>query len=597
MERTPSSEVTTMARRGLIVLLVGVLVLSLTPLASASTTSKADDEAGSGVGALAADSAPLDIYEDAGDGFGSGVPPVWSETRDIAPFLPRWDAETPGWGIDPYIELHTIDTATSVAWDEDWFKLTVSAADFADWPLSYRFDAYAADPDTDLVLDVYSNAPAYADADSIAGVDPGALVSNDDTPWGTILGPVENMRWSSVTFVPPAAGTYWIRVRPFWEGAVTGFSGSAGAYTFRAKVGQVNRLSGADRIATAVRISQEGWPTKPQESQDTTVVLAYSQNYPDALAAGSLAGASGGPILLTPSAYLPTSVANEIKRLGARGVYIVGGESVVSPDVVDDLEAFLPANRIVRVAGDNRYETAAEVLKTTKNLCDFQGWDSMPQAAFLVSGTNFPDALAVAPMAYWNKMPVLLTPPGYLHPATASVITMYSINDVIVAGGQSAVSAAAVGELTDGGMPSNRILRVSGVNRYETAKEIAAWACDLKGPGARGDYLVGTPSNTLALEALPNAAFNAYASGASFPDALAGGPFAGKTGAPILLTPALVATPFLFGTDDQIPTGSTQWYYDLELNMRSPIERSYLLGGPSAVSEDVYSEIDFNTGW
>lgn len=588
-----------MRRKATALLLVAALVLSLTPLAAAGGGGKTDwGHAAPGVGALAADSAPADAYESTGDGLGGGVVPTWSTTRDLAPLLPRWTTTIPGWGIEPYTEQHTIDTATLTDWDEDWFKLTVSATDFNDWAqLSYRFDAYSADPDIDLVLDVYANPPVYAAANTLSGADSAnALTSNDDTPWGTALSPLESMRWSSVTFVPPAAGTYWIRVRPYWGNPATGFTGCAGAYSFRAKVGQVDRLYGADRVATAVRISQEGWSTKPEESQDSTVVLAYGQNYPDALAAGSLAGASRGPILLTPSGYLPTSVADEIKRLGARGVYIVGGESVISEDVVDDLEAFLPSERIVRVAGANRYETAVEVLKKTDQLLAFQG-GTMPRAAFVVSGANFPDALAVAPMSYWNTMPVLLTPPTYLHSATASVIAMYGIDDVIVAGGTSAVSDAAVGGLIDDGMPPNRVLRVAGTNRYETAKEIAAWACDLKGPGPRGDFLVGTLDNAAALYALPNASFNSYASGASYPDALAGGPFAGKIGAPVLLTPVYLGTPFLFGADGEIPPGSSQWFADLANNSRLPIQRSYLLGGPSAVTGEVYREIDVRTGW
>ncbi len=601
-----------MKRTMRILLSATVIVLALAPLSSVNAQTSAPkpveiapceggeigDIGASGssdvIGTLEADYAYPDIYEGPGDGTG-GVAPAVAVMRDMAPLLPRWSASLPGWGLEPYTEQHTIDTATPLYWDEDWYKLTVSPQDFADWPqLSYRIDAYTPDPDTDLVLDVYSHASLATNANILYGIDPAALVSNDDCAWN--YNTAGAGRWSSVTFVPPAAGEYHIRVRPYYYGVGTGFTGEAGPYTFRIKVGQVNRLYGASRVDTAVRISQEGWATFPQESISATAVIAYSQNYPDALAAASLAGASHGPILLTPSTYLPGSVADEIKRLGVRGVYVVGGESVITQGVIDDLEAFLPANRVVRVAGSNRYTTAVEIMKTTKNLIEYNTGHSMPEVAFLVSGTNFPDALAASAMSYNQSVPILLTPPAYLHPSSASALAMYGIDDVIVAGGPAAVSDTALGQVSDLGIPSNRVLRVSGKDRYETAKEIAAWACDLKGPGTHLDGDVGTTNNPTALQWLSHAEYNAYASGATYPDALAGGALAGKIGAPILLTPPLVGTPFLFGADGEIPFGSTQWYTDLAVNGRLPIRQSYLLGGPAAVSNGVYSEIDNNTG-
>lgn len=545
------------------------------------------------VEALAGNSAFPDAYEPDGDY--NGVP--WASIRNIELLLPRWHPMIPGWGMDPHTEQHTIDTANVTEWDEDWYKLVVPDSDFDTWSqLSYRFDAFAMDRTVDLVLDVYADGSPFTFADLLSGEDPHALVSNDDALWGYYSNYERWGRWSSVTFIPPSAGTYWIRVRPYWEGPGTGFSGHAGPYEFRAKVGQVMRLAGATRISTAVRVSQEGWPSVPPGSAETTVVLAYSDNYPDALAAASLAGACGGPILLTRQNRLPDAVRDEILRIGARGVYVVGGPAAVGDEVITALQAVVPPSRIVRVAGDTRYTTAVEVLKKTKAVLEAKG-DTMPRVAFLVSGQNFPDALAVGPSSYHNAAPILLTRQGSLHPASSAAIAMYNINDVIIGGGTSAVSAAVGAALVDQGIPPNRILRIAGVNRYETAKEVAAWACDLKGPGILNNGTVGTVNNSSALMALQNCYLNAYASGADYPDALAGGAFAGKARAPILLTPKSIGTPFLFGADGEIPAGSSQWFADLAVNGQLPIEQSYLLGGTAAVSDDVFTEIDNNTGW
>lgn len=546
-----------------------------------------------GVSALAANTAPADAREDDGQVGGVGV--LWFTLPDLNTFMDRSDVDYPGWGLDPWTEERTIDTANATQWDEDWYRLSVSTTDVADWTqLSYRIDAFSQNPDMDLVLDVYATGAFPAVADTLSGEDPAALVSNDESWWSWAS---EYGVWghsSSVAFVPPAPGNYWIRVRPY-HSIIDGFTGSAGTYTLRAKYGQIERIAGTDRIATAVGISQEGWPTQPAESVDSTVVIAYSQNYPDALAAASLAGACGSPVLLNGADSLAPVVISEIARLGFRNAYIVGGTSVIKPAVEAQLNAILGDDNVTRVAGADRYKTAVEVLKTTKAVLNTRG-DPLPQVAFVVSGTNFPDALAVGPISYLRKVPILLTRPDALHPDTASALAMYNIDDVIVAGGTAAVSATAFSDINDLGIPMNRILRISGADRYETAKEVASWSCDLKGPGTEGDSAIGTVNNVNALLPLENPYLNAFASGASFPDALAGGPFAGKARAPILLTRKESSPPILFGADGEIPLGSTSWFSDLWNEGWTPIEQSYLLGGEAAVEAGTFVELDNFTG-
>src|SRR5664280_781682 len=74
------------------------------------------------------------------------------------------------------------------------------------------------------------------------------------------------------------------------------------------------RLAGADRYATAVAISQSAF--QPQyEGERWMVVVASGANFPDALAAGPLAAAQKGPLLLVPSdGVLPVSVSTELTR-------------------------------------------------------------------------------------------------------------------------------------------------------------------------------------------------------------------------------------------------------------------------------------------
>jgi putative cell wall-binding protein len=73
----------------------------------------------------------------------------------------------------------------------------------------------------------------------------------------------------------------------------------------------LERISGANRWATAVEISQEGWDSA------SVVVLANGRNYPDALAAVPLAYALDAPILLTEADELVEEAEDVFGGTGA----------------------------------------------------------------------------------------------------------------------------------------------------------------------------------------------------------------------------------------------------------------------------------------
>ena len=117
----------------------------------------------------------------------------------------------------------------------------------------------------------------------------------------------------------------------------------------------VKRLAGDDRYETAIKISKDNF-----KSADT-VVLASGTNSADALAASSLATSKSAPILLTRRNEIGKNVFDEIKRLNANNVIVVGGKVSISEKVVSDLK-----NKnitVKRLAGDSRYETSYEIAK------------------------------------------------------------------------------------------------------------------------------------------------------------------------------------------------------------------------------------------
>lgn len=110
------------------------------------------------------------------------------------------------------------------------------------------------------------------------------------------------------------------------EAAVAGLSG----------VTSVERWGGTSRFDTAALISQRQWPCGAD-----TVYVAYGFNFPDALAGGPAASRVDAPVLLMNTDTIPAATYNEIRRLRATKVVILGGTAVISDTAKAALETLL----------------------------------------------------------------------------------------------------------------------------------------------------------------------------------------------------------------------------------------------------------------
>ncbi|MDI6712820.1 MAG: cell wall-binding repeat-containing protein [Anaerosomatales bacterium] len=304
------------------------------------------------------------------------------------------------------------------------------------------------------------------------------------------------------------------------------------------------RLDGADRYATAVRIAQSGF-----RGGSDVVVVASGETFPDALSASGLAGAYDAPLLLVRKAALPDVVRAEIDRLAPSRVFVVGGPGAVSDAVLSAIAARPSVKDVTRVSGADRYETSAEVARRIASRLgpDFDG------VVYVARGDLFPDALAVSPLAWRGRRPILLTRPTALPDSVHDALLGLAPSEAVVLGGTGAVSAAvydAVAAL------SASARRIDGVDRYETAAKVAQ---DGIGTG------VASP------------AFVALATGTNFPDALAGGALAGAESGVLVLTPPGALSPYAAG----FLSGA-----------KESVEACRLLGGAGALSDAVRASVD-----
>lgn len=277
------------------------------------------------------------------------------------------------------------------------------------------------------------------------------------------------------------------------------------------------RLAGADRYATALAIANATFPGSAEgESSASNVALARGDVFADALAAVT-AVPQGGGVLLTPSDRLPSGVGRFIEERNNGRVFLMGQEDAVSASVEQDVKARIGADRVTRLPGRDRYETAALAHRNGQDF--FGGGKEVDglRTAVLVNGLKSADAVSAGPVAYAEALPLLLTAPDQLPRVTRDALLLDDdqhdrIEQVVIVGGPDVVSEQVVQQLKQIGMT---VRRVAGRTRQETA--IGVWDFAQQEFGwvlnhvnlARGDEPV---------------------------DALAGGPHAGRERAPILLT-------------------------------------------------------------
>ncbi|MEO7296078.1 MAG: cell wall-binding repeat-containing protein, partial [Candidatus Limnocylindria bacterium] len=122
-------------------------------------------------------------------------------------------------------------------------------------------------------------------------------------------------------------------------------------------------------------------------------------------------------------------------RLNPTTVYVLGGPSVVSEAVVNQLKALSPAPTVIRVSGINRYQTAVEITKRFFATGDTD--------LYVATGLNFPDALAAGAAG----QPLLLTTPDALPPNVGAEATRLNPVRIAVVGGPTVISETVVNQL------------------------------------------------------------------------------------------------------------------------------------------------------
>ncbi|MEH6991053.1 cell wall-binding repeat-containing protein [Cytobacillus firmus] len=192
---------------------------------------------------------------------------------------------------------------------------------------------------------------------------------------------------------------------------------------------------------------------------------------------------------------------------------------------------------VYRISGMDRYETAVNVA--------YEGWQyTGANEILLATGTDFPDALAAAPLGYYLDAPILLTKNNSLPDSVIQAIRDLDVEKVTIIGGTGAVSQGIETYLKN--TLGLTVERISGSTRYETAVKIA--------------------------NKLPIQESAIVVSGQNYPDALSIGPYAAITGMPILLSQS-----------NTLPSSTAVQV--------KKYNNTFVIGGTGAVSENVRKQL------
>lgn len=196
----------------------------------------------------------------------------------------------------------------------------------------------------------------------------------------------------------------------------------------------VVRAAGDNRFDTAVMVSRRTYTEMPDVKADC-VVVASGLDYADALSASTVAAIKQAPILYVRTkgdidAATEKFITNN--KSSIKNTTAVGGEGVISNDMLKQIGKLRGGSEPLRIGGKNRYETCSMIIDGYGSLFD-------GTAICAATGTAFPDALAGGVLAAYNSSPLYLVGAN-LEDSQKALLADTIADKIFVFGGKGAVS-------------------------------------------------------------------------------------------------------------------------------------------------------------
>jgi len=425
----------------------------------------------------------------------SGNPCISADGRYIAFESYAWNLVTGdnNWTYDVFVRDLQADSTTRVSVSASGYQL-YGDSDLASISGDGRyvaFESYASDAvagDTNKTWDIFIRDRTLGTTQRVSASSAGAEA--DKESWQPVMS---------------ADGDYVV----FGSDATNLVAGDTNGSddVFAVHLRDYASIRGEHRYHTAQLISRAMFPVALPAGAG--LVVAPGETFPEALCGAPLAAAWGGPVLLTYKTALDNGTKAELERLGPSHVFCIGLDAAV----VTAIEGALPPPAEVQsITGATVYAMSRNVAGALAAKVDESG-DMSQATAIVTRGTNFPDAIGVAPLACHEKWPILLDDniTGSLNADATAALSDLGITKALKVGTYVELPSGIEG-----------VANLSGTDRYYTNAKVAAWAAE--NVGLTFDHL-------------------AFATGDKFPDALASGPYLAKDDGILLLSPLLGPLP------------------------------------------------------
>lgn len=484
------------------------------------------------------------------DGTPGDVPATWGNAANEIGFRVERATVAANGSVGPYTVI-----AQPLANSTSYVDTTTALG------VTYRYRVVAYNAQGDTLSNVVTIAPPAASPSNLVGtLQDGPrvrlqFIDNSANETGFVIQRATNGgAYSNLTTMAPQAGT---GTRTYNDAAVIAgdtYSYRVKAITDQGSSGWTNvvtvnvrflaRISGADRYVVSITMAKNAFGAAFPGVTDLVVASGEDAAQADMLSASGLAGTFNAPMLIVQPTSLRTDIRNTIAAMPAGvKVHIVGGTASVSTAVQTAIDNLPNTGTVDRIAGADRYLTAAAVASRMKT----ELGSAMPTTTVLVNGNlsaSVFDALTASPISWKNRFPVLLVTNTGVPAATSNALTNLGLTNRYIIGGTVAVPESVRTSL---GIPTGN--RIAGADRYSTA---AAAASRAQAEGWLTNSYFGFASAT--------------------PDAATGGAFMGKRGGSLL-----------YVTSASVPSGTSNF---LNAN-KAGVIGGHVLGGTTAVPESV----------
>ncbi|WAW15529.1 family 10 glycosylhydrolase [Peptostreptococcus equinus] len=207
-----------------------------------------------------------------------------------------------------------------------------------------------------------------------------------------------------------------------------------------------NSMMGANRSDTAVEISKKSWP-----NGTGTVVLVNGYEPYVGVISSPLASLRNAPILLSSKSYISEPTINEIKRLGAKKIILIGDENSIDKSQLDKLNTAISGLSYEKIYGKDIYEVSNKIAENISQ-------NKPVNNVYVVGENGLADAISIASKASYERNPIIVT----------NYIKNNNPENVYFVGGDMIISNNIIKQISNVLSKDLTNSRIAGANRIDT---------------------------------------------------------------------------------------------------------------------------------